>query len=59
MAGLCYDTPHIEAMPFLIQEKSPYKPLAERFRRKICLLQAFIQEKNPLKWLLGGAAIRS
>jgi hypothetical protein len=53
MAGLCYDTPPVEAMPFpiampdnppralsedLYQEKLPYKPLVERFSRKIYLL---------------------
>jgi hypothetical protein len=53
MAGLCYDTQPVEAMPFPVamldktpwalssdfyQEKLPYKPLAERFRRKNCLL---------------------
>ena len=53
MAGLCYDTQPVEAMPFPVpmpdktpwalsddfyQEKLPYKPLAERFSRKICLL---------------------
>jgi hypothetical protein len=62
MAGLCYDTQPVEAMPFPIdipdkppralsedfyQEKLPSKPLVERFSRKICLLQAFIQEKSP------------
>jgi hypothetical protein len=35
------------------QETLPYKPLAGRFRRKICLLQAFVQEKSPLKRLFG------
>jgi hypothetical protein len=25
------------------------KSVVEKFRRKICLLQAFIQEKGPLK----------
>jgi hypothetical protein len=50
MAGLCYDTPPVEALPFpiampdkppralsedLYQEKLPYKPLTERFRGKI------------------------
>jgi len=49
MAGLCYDRQPIEAMSFVVtipdktpytvsydfyQEKLPYKPLAERFRRK-------------------------
>jgi hypothetical protein len=61
MAGLWYDTQPVEAMPFPVaipdktpwalssdfyQEKCPYKPLAERFRRNICLLEAFIQEKT-------------
>jgi hypothetical protein len=58
MAGLCYDTLHGEAMPFPVampdktpwtlsedfyQEKIPYKPLAERFRRKMCLLYSMIK----------------
>src|SRR5215510_7195409 len=53
MAGLCYDRQPIEAMSFVVtipdktpytmsydfyQEKLPYKPLAERFRRKNRLL---------------------
>jgi hypothetical protein len=52
-AGLCYDTQPVEAMPFAVampdktpcalsldfyQEKLLYKPLAETFSRKICLL---------------------
>src|SRR5678815_3952216 len=68
MAGLCYDTPPVEAPPFpiampdkppralsedLYQEKLPSQPLVERFRRKICLLEACIQEKSPLKPLFG------
>jgi len=53
VAGLCYDTPPVEARPFpgampdktpcslsynFYQEKLPYKPLAEEFSRKIRLL---------------------
>jgi hypothetical protein len=52
MAGLCYDTPSVEAMPFVAipdkppstvsydfyQEKLPSKPPGERFRRKNRLL---------------------
>src|SRR5262245_19507541 len=59
LAGLCYDTPSVEAMPFLIgipdklsralssdlyQEKFPSQLLVEKLRRNICLLQACIQE---------------
>jgi hypothetical protein len=65
---LCYATPSVEAMPFLIdmpdtlpcalsedfsQEKFPSQPLGERFGRNICLLQACIQEKSPLQPLFG------
>jgi hypothetical protein len=68
VAGLCYDTPSVEAMPFLIgipdtlphalssdlyQEKLPSQPLGERLRRNIGLLYACIQEKSPLKPLFG------
>jgi hypothetical protein len=53
LARLCYDTQSVEVVLFpvatpektpwalssdLYQEKLPYKPLAERFRRNICLL---------------------
>ena len=53
MVGLCYDTPPVEALPCpgaipdnppralsedFSQEKLPYKPLAESFRREICFL---------------------
>jgi hypothetical protein len=35
------------------QEKLLSQPLVERFRRNICLLEACIQEKSPVKPLLG------
>jgi hypothetical protein len=59
--GLCYDTHHVWAVTVtvtipdkllhvlrggFIRKKRPYKPLAERFRRKFCLLEACIQEKK-------------
>jgi len=68
MARLCYDMPSDEALPFLVdmldktlcalsedfsQEQSLYKPLVERFRRNIRLLEACIQEKSPLIPLFG------
>ena len=68
MAGLCYDTPPVEALPCPIampdtppralsedfsQEKLPSQPLVERLRRNICLLEACIREKSPLKPLFG------
>jgi hypothetical protein len=64
MAGLCYDTQPVEAMPLPVdildktlcalledfyQENLLYKPLVERFRRNICLLETCIQEKSPLQ----------
>ena len=68
MVGLCYDTPPVEALPCPIampdtppralsedfsQEKLPSQPLVERLRRNICLLEACIREKSPLKPLFG------
>ena len=73
MAGLCYDTQPVEAMPFPVamlnktpwalsedfyQEKLPSKSLAERLRRKMGLREACIQEKSPLKPLFGFVASR-
>jgi hypothetical protein len=61
---LCYDMPHSEAMPFAVampektpgalsedwsQEKLLENPFVERLRRNMCLLEACIQEKRPLK----------
>jgi hypothetical protein len=63
MAGLCYDTPPVEARPFPVampdktpwvlsedfyQEKLPYKPLAERFPLKQKRRSTGQGTKNPL-----------
>src|SRR5262249_26657775 len=63
VAGLCYDTPSGEAMPFLLglpetfpralssdcsQETCPSQPLGERLRRNNRLLEACIEGKVRL-----------